>query len=191
MIRGVRQGARWSAVLLTLGLLVGPAATVTAAETTTTDDAEAEAQHEVASVKVEMKTPRGRVVKLDGDLQVDWGVETGIDIEADGSTHSLQLMVQRKGEKKKSDKISITVGYTLDGEAIIAPYTFDSKVKKREVVRIEGGAAFAITITPKTIKGEGDEGTDEGEELPPEEVEPPRDKIEIEDEDDPLGGLEQ
>lgn len=190
MIRGVRQGARWGAVLLTLGLLVGPVATVTAAETTTTDDAEAEAQREVAQVKVEMKTPRGRVIKLDSDLTVDWGVETGIDIQADGSVHQLQLTVQRKGEKKESKDIAITLGYNLDGEAIIAPYTFDSKVKKREVVRIEGGIAFAITITPKTIKDEGG-GSDEGDEAPPEETEPPRDKIEIEDDDDPLGGLEK
>ncbi|MEM7160629.1 MAG: hypothetical protein AAF799_47775 [Myxococcota bacterium] len=188
MIRVVRQGARGHAVVLALGLLLGSATMVHAAadEDTQTEDA-----REVAQVKMELKLESGRVVKLPGDFTVDWGVQNELAIEADGSNHEFSVMVERKGEGKKSKEVAITVGYGRDGEAIIAPYTFNSKIKKREVVRIEGGLAFAVTVTPKKVKGEGGTTTEEEEYEVEEPTETPRDKIEItEDENDPLGGLD-
>jgi len=190
MIGVVRHGARWGAVLLALGLLFGPRAEVAAADGDEDNEVQAESPREVAQIKIELKLDSGRVVKMDDLFTVDWGVQNQLEIEADGSNHQLSLMVERTGDKK-SKKLSITVGYDRDGEAIIAPYTFDTKLKKREVVRIEGGLAIALTVTPKVLEGEGGTITEE-EELPPEEVVPPRDKIEIDDDDeDPLGGLDK
>lgn len=186
MIRGVRQGTRFGAAILALGLLMGPTA-VSAAQNN--DDAETQAQREVAQVKLELKLDTGRVVKLPGDFTVEWGVQNALEIEADGSKHQFSVTVEKKGEGKKAKDLKVTVGYDRDGEAIIAPYSFETKAKKREVVRVEGGLAFALTITPKTLAGEGG-GDSEVEEQPEEPKEPPRDKIEIaEDENDPLGGL--
>lgn len=200
MIRVVRQGARWSAVLLALGLLVGPAAVAEAADDE--EVTEEEAEREVAQIKIEIKLESGRVVKPEDLFVVDFGVENELAIQAEGSNHQFMLKVDHKGDqeegqgkgkkkgKKKSKVVELTVGYDRDGEAIVAPYTFDAKVKKREVLRIEGGMALAFTITPKTIKGEGGTPTEE-EELPPEDTAPPKDKVEIDgDSDDPLGGLE-
>ena len=198
MIRVVRQGARWGAVLLALGLLVGPAAAVAAAD----DEAqEEEAEREVAQIKIEIKLESGRVVKPDDNFTVDFGVENSLAIEADGSRHQFMLKVERKADasdegegKKKKDKkkdevVALTVGYDRDGEPIVAPYTFDAKLKKREVLRIEGGMALACTITPKKVKGDAPPPDETEEE--PEDKDPPKDKIEIDgDGNDPLGGLE-
>ncbi|MEX1368521.1 MAG: hypothetical protein AB1Z98_35660 [Nannocystaceae bacterium] len=196
MIRVVRQGARWGAVLLAMGLLAGPVT----AEAADEDDTEQEqAEREVAQIKIEIKLESGRVVKPDDDFTIDFGVENQLAIDADGSSHQFMLKVEHKptpeGSKKKKGKnkdqiVALTVGYDRDGEPIVAPYTFDAKVKKREVLRIEGGMAIAFTITPKTLAAPGGTPTDE-EELPEEPVEPPKKKIEITGEDnDPLGGLE-
>lgn len=196
MIRVVRQGARWGAVLLAMGLLAGPVT----AEAADDDDTEQEqAEREVAQIKIEIKLESGRVVKPDDDFTIDFGVENQLAIDADGSSHQFMLMVEHKpskegGKKKKGKKkeqvVELTVGYDRDGEAIVAPYTFDAKVDKREVLRIEGGMAIAFTITPKTLAAPGGTPTEE-EELPEEPVAPPKKKIEITGEDnDPLGGLE-
>lgn len=197
MIRVVRQGARWGAVLLAMGLLAGPVT----AEAADEDDTEQEqAEREVAQIKIEIKLESGRVVKPDDDFTIDFGVENQLAIDADGSSHQFMLMVEhkpstegstkKKGKKKKEQVVALTVGYDRDGEAIVAPYTFDAKVKKREVLRIEGGMAIAFTITPKTLAAPGGTPTEE-EELPEEPVDPPKKKIEITGEDnDPLGGLE-
>lgn len=204
MIRVVRQGARWGAVLLAVGLLVGPTV-VRAADDEDDEVTEEEAgPREVAQIKIEIKLESGRVVKPDDIFTVDYGVENQLAIEAEGSNHEFMLKVDRKGDgepdegkkkkgkkgKKKAQVVALTVGYDRDGEAIVAPYTFDAKVKKREVLRIEGGMALAFTITPKVLEGEGGTTTEE-EELPPEDTAPPKDKIEIHgDDNDPLGGLE-
>lgn len=155
------------------------------------DESETPAERDVLDVKIEVKRKDGRVIKSADSFIVDWDVQTALAIQAEGNKHEFSLLVQRKGEDKKTKDVSITVGYDIDGEPIIAPFTFDSKVKKREVLRIEGGMAIALTLTPKTIKAEGGktEPTEDDEEAP-EEEDKPRDKIEIEDGDDPLGGVE-
>ncbi|MCH9685618.1 MAG: hypothetical protein K0V04_29575 [Deltaproteobacteria bacterium] len=150
------------------------------------DKSQTEADHEVAQIKIEIKLESGRVVKPDDNFVVDWGVSNSLEIQADGSSHQFSLMVERKGDKGKA--VDITVGYDRDGEAVVAPYKFEGKTKKREVLRIEGGMAIALTITPQKVKGEAPEE----EEVEPEpEKRPPGKKIEIsEEENDPLGGLE-
>ena len=185
MIRRPRQRARWGAVLVALGLLGGPAAAAEAAapDESTQDEAE------VVQLKVEIKLASGRVVRLPGDFKLDWGVDTAVEVEADGSTHQFSFLIARKGDPE-SGAVSITMSYGRDGEPIIAPYSFDTKVKRREVVRIEGGLAIALTVTPKKT-GAPPPKQEEEEEPPPEEGGPPADEIEIDgDADDPLGGLE-
>ncbi len=183
MIRVV-QGARWGAALLALGLLLGPVG-VSAADGD--DEAEVEdAEHEVAQIKIEIKLESGRVVKPDDNFTVDFGVENALAVEADGSNHQFMLKVERKKEgKNKAKVVALTVGYDRDGEAIVAPYTFDAKVKKREVLRIEGGMALAFTITPKTIKGDAPQ---DEEEVPEEPKEKNKKILDVCDADDPLCG---
>ena len=148
---------------------------------------------EVAQVKIEIKLESGRVIKPENVFTVGYGVENNLEIQAEGAKHQFLLNVKRKGDKgKEAKEVSITVGYDRDGEAIIAPFTFDAKVKKREVLRIEGGIALAFVVTPKKVEGqEPPEGEQQPEE--PEEQPKPKEKkkkIETCEEDDPLCGVE-
>ena len=116
---------------MALGLLVGPAAAVAAAD----DEAqEEEAEREVAQIKIEIKLESGRVVKPDDNFTVDFGVENSLAIEADGSRHQFMLKVERKADasdegegKKKKDKkkdeggiFSGPVPWIAGGVAIVA-----------------------------------------------------------------------
>lgn len=206
MIRVMRHGARWGAVLVAIGLLVGPVGFVDAAEPDDeelegTEDEEVEGtedvveqpKDEVAQVKIEIKLESGRVVKPENNFTVDYGVDSNLEIQADGAKHQFLLNIKRKGDKngkaKKDEQISITVGYDRDGEAIIAPYTFDAKVKKREVLRIEGGVAIAFVITPKKVESADAPKEEElPEELPEEKPRDKKKKIETCKDDDPLCG---
>ena len=86
----------------------------------------------------------------------------------------MRLRLDRQGNSKK---VSVTVAYNRGGEDIIAPYEFDAKVKKREVLRIEGNLAIAVTITPKKA-------------APPKAEEDDKPKLDVSgDPDDPLAGL--
>jgi hypothetical protein len=208
MTRELRLGARWGAVLVGLGLMLGagPVGTVRAADPDdATEDGDDGAEDgeaapdpnqptdEVAQIKLEIKLESGRVVKPESAFTLDYGVDSNVEIQADGAKHQFLLNVKRKGDKgKEAKEVSITVGYDRDGEAIIAPFTFDAKVKKREVLRIEGGIALAFVITPKKVEAPK---PPEGEEQPvePEEQPKPKDKkkkIETCDSDDPLCGVE-
>jgi hypothetical protein len=199
----MRHGARWGAVLVAIGLLVGPVGFVEAAdpddeevedvEDEGSEDVVEQPKDEVAQVKIEIKLESGRVVKPESIFTVDYGVDSNLEIQADGAKHQFLLNIKRKGDKngkaKKNEQVSITVGYDRDGEAIIAPYTFDAKVKKREVLRIEGGVAIAFVITPKKV-GSADAPKEEElpEELPEEKPRDKKKKIETCKDDDPLCG---
>lgn len=180
------EGSRWGALLVALGLMLSPIA-VSAADGD--DDAQVEAEAEVAQIKIEIKLESGRVVKPDDNFTVDFGVENSLEIQADGSNHQFMLKVDRKGDKQQSKEVVLTVGYDRDGEAIVAPYSFDAKVKKREVLRIEGGMALAFTITPKKKTTGATPTEEEEEEVPEEPKQKPRDKIGTCDKDDPLCGV--
>lgn len=129
---------------------------------------------QVAQVKVEIKTEGGRVIKT--DAQLEWGAPGNVELASEGHTHTIGLEVARQNETKP--EVTVTLRYHLDDQLVVAPYTFDAKVKKREVLRIEGGTAIALTVTPKKVKA------------PPPEEEKPKDKIEVgDDPESPLGGL--
>jgi hypothetical protein len=205
-----RRGARWGTVLVALGLLVGagPMASVRAAEPddiagedgdegveggegTEQPEQPEQPKDEVAQVKIEIKLESGRVVKPESAFTVDYGVDSNLEIQAEGAKHQFLLNVKRKGkEGKEAKEVSITIGYDRDGEAIIAPYTFDAKVKKREVLRIEGGIAIAFTVTPKKVEGAPPPPKEEEQPLEPEQPKEKKKKIETCDSDDPLCGVE-
>ena len=133
---------------------------------------------QVAGVKVEIRQESGEVVKGSADL--DWNEDGSLTVEQDGTKHKLKLRVDRDG---KSKKVSVTLAYVRGDKDIVAPYTFDAKVKKREVVRIEGNLAIAVTVTPKQAAA-----ADEPEE---EEEAPKKRKLDMgDDSDDPLAGLD-
>lgn len=158
-------------------LLALPAATAGAHEPGSVAAAES-ATKQVAQVKVEVKTEGGRVVK--GDAQLDWGEHGNVELDADGHKHTVGLELARPEGDAKT--LTVTLRYHVDDRLVVAPYTFDTTVKKREVLHIEGGTAIALTVTPKKVKA------------PPPEEEKPKDKIEVggeDDPDDPLGGLQK
>ncbi len=138
---------------------------------------EAAAQQEskqVASIQVEIRQESGDVVK--GSTQLEWNEDGTLSIEEDGTKHKLNLRVDREGNSKK---LSITVAYSRGGKDIVAPYAFDAKVKKREVLRIEGNLAIAVTVTPTKVAAPK---KDKGKDKP---------KLDVSgDADDPLAGLD-
>lgn len=130
--------------------------------------AAAEETRSIASVKVELKQPSGKVLKVDGAI-LDWGGDGEIQFKYDDHVHDVALRVDRPNDKEKL--IKLTVGYSKDGRAVIEPHTVDSEIKKREVIRIDGGVAIAITVTAKNVKVDGD---GEPIEEPPEETSKPK-----------------
>src|SRR6186997_2137249 len=103
------------------------------AETADAPTPATEAQHNVASVKIELKQPSGKVLKYDG-AQLEFGADGNVTFKADDHVHDVSLRIERASDQSKS--ISLTVGYTKDGQSVIAPQTVDSEIKKREVIRI-------------------------------------------------------
>lgn len=135
----------------------------------------AEETKQVAAVEVEIRQESGKIVK--GSTELEWNEDGSLSIEEDGTKHEVELRIEREG---KSKKVSVTVAYSRGGEDIIAPYEFDAKVKKREVLRIEGNLAIAVTITPKKVAAP-----------PKQEEEPNKPKLDLSgDPDDPLAGLD-
>lgn len=148
------------------------------------DDADEDAAPEDrAHVKIELKQPSGKVLKYEGAL-LDWGADGNVSFKYDDHVHDVSLRIDRANESAKA--ISLTVGYSKDGQAIIAPQTVDSELKKREVIKIEGGVAIAITVSPKAAKAE--EPPPPPEE-PQEKEQPKKKRIVGGDANDPLDGL--
>ena len=170
-------GARWivvAALAAPLSLALAAPDAAAAAKKTEKQD---QTFKQVAQIKVEIKQESGKVIKTKGT--VDFGAQGTLALAGDDHSHSVHVKVDRTEEKSE---VSITLGYDRDGEAIIAPYSFDTKVKKREVIQIEGGIAIALQVTPKKVAVEAP---------PPEEKPEEREeKLELEgDNNDPLGGL--
>lgn len=173
--------------------LSGVVMPVAHAEDQVVEGEEEDAPKDSASIKIELKQESGKVLKYDGAV-LDWGADGNVEFKADNHVHDVALRVDRGGEEGKT--IQLTVGYTRDGKAIIEDHTVSSEIKKREVIRIEGGIAIAITVTPKPNKSapppEESKPSEKPEAKPEEPSEPPapkRRKIEGGDSDDPLDGL--
>ena len=172
-MRGPRSIPRTlaTALAVTLGF-VAPASAATPEDGATSVAQEETKQ--VANVEVEIRQESGEVVK--GSTQLEWNADGTLSLEHDGTQHELQLRIDRKGTSKK---LNITVAYSRAGTAIVAPYAFDAKVKKREVIRIEGDLAIALTVTPTKVAAVKEDK--------------PKDKPRVDvsgDDDDPLAGLD-
>lgn len=125
----------------------------------------------VVIAKVEIKQSSGKVLK-GKPQQLDLEAEQSVQLESDGHVHDVQLQVKKKDDAGR--KLGVTLAYDVDGEAIIAPFEYDTTAKKREILRVDGGLALAITLTPKKIKVEAPE---------------PDNDIEVPDGENPLDGL--
>lgn len=125
----------------------------------------------VPMVKVEIKH-RGRVLQA-APRRLDWDEAGAIRIERGDRVHDITIEVNRKGNEGK--KLHVTLTYELDGERVIENFAYDTRARKREVLRTEG-VALAVTITPRTLDDGGSTGREN--KLDPSE-----------DTDDPLAGL--
>ena len=157
-------------------LLVTPtgataATTTAAAPTTPTPMAEQGADDLVPTVKVEIQH-RGAVLKSKPE-RLDWGEASAIRLKRGDRVHDVTVEVSR--DEGNAKKLRVVLTYELDGELIIDDYAYDTRAKKREVLRTDG-AALALTVIPKRFEDGGPQGRED-------KVEPPIDT------DDPLAGL--
>ncbi len=128
----------------------------------------------MALVKVEIRLENGKIVRHSGEL-VDWDQDASVVFDGGGHSHQVNLHLHPKDDKAK--KIEVKMAYDRDSSPVLAPFSFETRARKREVIQSDGGLALAITITPKKAKPEEKKRRDDSIEGP-------------EDPDDPLGGLE-
>lgn len=125
-----------------------------------------------AKVKIEIRMENGAIVKHRGELRT-MGTDWRFEFEGEGHRHVLVLNAEgEEGDKK----LKVTLAYDRDGTAIIAPYTSDWKVRKRESLWTQDGSmAIALTFIPTKFEREDTSRDD-------------KDQINPDDNDDPLGG---
>jgi hypothetical protein len=99
-----------------------------------------------ASVKVEVKTPGGEVVRDEARI-IRWDQPTRIPVDVSGKEHEFTLDIHRDGKK-----VSLKITYVVDGTDVLREQPLDSKLGKRDVLRIDDGTALAFTVANKTIK---------------------------------------
>lgn len=155
---------------LMLALAAPVAASAAGPEPTPVAEKDKKKTKSMALVKVEIRLENGKVVKSTGNL-LDWNEEGFVVFDGEGQNHNVTMT-----PKKDGNKLRIKIAYTRDGTAIIAPFTYETAPKKREILRSDDGLALAITVTPKNVKPDEKPKRDDSIEGP-------------EDPDDPLGGL--
>jgi len=158
-----------SAVAIAAALLTAaPAATSFAA-----DDPEAEVQtREVVQLELKIASG-GRAVGMLAQL-VELDTETSLALSSDGHEHAVDIEVHKADEDGK--RLSVTLGYQLDGEAVMQSMTIEAAPKKAMVVRSDDGAvALSLELAPKMVSVE--------------EPAPSRPRFEVEDTNDPLAGV--
>ncbi|MCX4241272.1 hypothetical protein [Paraliomyxa miuraensis] len=100
----------------------------------------------VPVAKVEIQH-QGRVIQSKPE-RLSWDEPGAIRLERGDRIHDVTLAVSRK---EGSGKLHVTLTYELDGELVIEGFTYDTKAKKREVLRTDG-VALAITVTTKPLE---------------------------------------
>lgn len=153
------------------------ALTITApsAPTHAADDPQPEAQtHEVVDLELKIAAEGrdvGRIAQL-----VHFDTKTSLALRADDHEHAIDIEVRKADDAGKT--LSVTLGYQVDGEAVMSALTVEASAKQAKIVRSEGGeVALRFEVAPKVVSTE---------ELPA----PPRPRIELaEDTNDPLAGL--
>ena len=99
-----------------------------------------------ARIKLEIKTPEGKLFKDPGQV-MPFDQLTRVDFDFEGLTHTFLLDLSQDG-----GKVGVKVTYLAGGEEVVRNYGFDARVDKREVLRLDDGTALAMTIGTKTIK---------------------------------------
>ncbi|MEM9457532.1 MAG: hypothetical protein AAGF11_25355 [Myxococcota bacterium] len=156
-------------VAVLAGVLIAPAGAL--AETSAQGIAMADdAAAVVPMVKVEIKH-RGRVLQTKPQ-RLDWDEASAIRLERGDRVHDVTLTVKRQSDQSK--KLHVTLSYEIDGELVIEDFGYNTRARKREVLRTEG-VALAVTITPRVLETDSVERENK--------LEPPTDS------DDPLAGL--
>lgn len=124
----------------------------------------------VPMVKVEIQH-QGRVLKSKAE-RLSWDEPGAIRLERGERVHDVTVAVSRT---EGSSKLHVTLTYELDGELVIEGFAYDTKAKKREILRTEH-VALAITVSTKPLEN----GQPNGRE----------DELDLgSDSNDPLGGL--
>lgn len=100
-----------------------------------------------ANVKLEIKTPSGKVFKDPGKA-FPFDQLTRIEFDFEGITHTFLLDVSPPGKSKAALKLT----YLAGGEEVVRNYGFDAQLKKREVLRLDDGTALALTVGSKKIQ---------------------------------------
>jgi hypothetical protein len=124
----------------------------------------------MATVRLEIKDESGKVFK-DTPKVIPWDERFRIPVEMGGRVHEVDVEVSLDGKD-----VEIVIGYLLEGQELVRNFRLDTRPNKRELVRIEGGIALAITIGSKTVKPK-----------PQKE----RDRVEAPADADPLQGAER
>lgn len=128
----------------------------------------------MALVKVEIKLENGKIVRHSGEI-VDWDQDASVVFDGGGHSHQVNLHLHPKDDRAK--KIEVRMAYERDATLVLAPFSFETKARKREVIQSDGGLALAVTITPKKVKPEENKRRDDSLDGPT-------------DPNDPLDGLE-
>ncbi len=150
-------------------LTVAPATTSFAA-----DDPEAEVQtREVVELELKIASEGRAVGKIASVVELD--TETSLALSSDGHEHAVDIEVRKADEDGRL--LSVTLGYQLDGEAVMQSMTIEAAPKKAKVVRSDsGGVALSVKLAPKMVSVEDAPA-------------PSRPRFEVEDTNDPLAGV--
>ncbi|MCA9709562.1 MAG: hypothetical protein KDK70_27235 [Myxococcales bacterium] len=139
------------------------------------DDAEVEVEtREVVDLQLRIAAGGrdvGRIVQL-----VELDTDTSLALEAEGHEHAIEIKVRKADDAGK--KLAVTLGYEVDGQAVMSALTIEAAAKKAKIVRSDGGdVALSLTLAPKKVSVD---------QLPS----PPRPPVELaEDINDPLAGI--
>lgn len=161
-----KSGGHW---VLTAALLWAAHAPLSSQAHAATPSTEGQAP---AAVRLEIRQESGDVAEARTELE--FNTDETVTFQGAGHTHDVTLFLERKG---KSKQVRAKVSYRRDGRPVVAPVALDLKLGQREVLRIEGGLAIALTVKAGQ---------------PP--AKPPSDHAPVEppkggDSDDPLDGL--
>ncbi len=160
------------AAVASAAFVAAPASTVHAAAT----DADPQTR-QVVDLQLEIATGGQSVARIAQLLELD--TDTSLALSSDGHEHAVDIIVRKADERGR--KLSVTLEYLRDGQAVLETVSVEAPAKKAKIVRSEeGDVALKFTLAPRTVTAE---------EVPP----PPRrrPKIDIvEDTNDPLAGLE-
>jgi hypothetical protein len=132
---------------------------------------------QAAVVKVEIKQEDGEVVEHVG-APIDLGEDERVEFTAGGHKHVFVFDVTPKDSKAR--KLSVRFSYVRDGVDFFRSFNYDTKAKKRELIRPDDESiVLALTVSPRIIYPETTTREEE-------------DQVEkAKDTKDPIGGIKK